>query len=263
MSGSVWEPGQYEQFKAERARPFHDLLSLVRPRSAMRVVDLGCGTGELTRVLHETVGARETVGLDSSATMLSKSAPHAVSGLRFEQQDIAAFEARGLDLVFSNAALHWLPDHPTLLGRLASALAPGGQLAVQVPANHDHVAPVLARALAAEEPFAGALTSPVPPVSVLLPEQYSELLHALGFAEQHVRLQVYGHTLPSRDGVLEWIKGSTLTAYKSRLPEELYDRFVKNLAERLSDVLPDNRPFFFTFKRVHIWGVLPVTASTE
>src|SRR5262249_4128181 len=98
MAADGWNPDQYARFGAERSQPFYDLLDLVRegpagggrgPRGG-RIVDLGCGTGELTRVLHERLGAAETVGLDSSPAMLARSAAVAGGGLRFEAGDIAA-----------------------------------------------------------------------------------------------------------------------------------------------------------------------------
>src|SRR5476651_1811098 len=130
-----WNPTQYERFRRERAQPFHDLLALVEPRPDLRAVDLGCGTGDMTLVLQEKLRPRETLGIDRSASMLAK-APRA-DGLRFLEADIASFEGGPFDLMFSNAALHWLPDHPALLRRLRSMLAPGGQIAVQMPASDD------------------------------------------------------------------------------------------------------------------------------
>src|SRR5581483_9549779 len=100
-----WNPAQYERFRDERSQPFFDLLALVEARPQMRVVDLGCGTGEWTRALHQRLSATETLGLDSSAAMLAKTQQFADDGLRFEQGDIAEFAAAGeYDLVFSNAA---------------------------------------------------------------------------------------------------------------------------------------------------------------
>src|SRR6185295_13416417 len=126
------------RFTRERRQPFEDLVTLVRPHLGMRVVDLGCGTGETTRDLHRQLAARETIGLDSSAAMLAQAAPHAGEGLRFEAGDIASWSPEGrFDLVFSNAALHWVDGHETLFARLAEALTDEGQLAVQMPANHD------------------------------------------------------------------------------------------------------------------------------
>src|SRR5690242_13183155 len=117
MSGR-WDPGQYERFKNERSRPFFDLLALVQPAPGGQAVDLGCGTGELTRELHRHLAASDTLGLDSSAEMLTRSAAFAGEGLTFQRGDIAAFaDDTRWDVVFSNAALHWIPDHPALFAR--------------------------------------------------------------------------------------------------------------------------------------------------
>ena len=256
MAGSPWDPQQYARFAAERRRPFDDLLALVQPRPGMRVVDLGCGTGELTRVVHDRLGARETLGIDSSPTMLAGSAAFAAPDLRFEQGDIGTFAAeRAWDLILANASLHWVPDHPALFARLAAALADGGQLAAQLPANFDHASHTAAFAAAAEEPFRSALRGVDHPASILLPEEYASILARLGFRSQIVRLQVYDHWLPARDEVVEWTRGTLLTDYKRRLPPELYDPFVARYRELLLPRLDDTRPFFFPFKRILIWAM--------
>lgn len=253
---SPWSPDQYERFRDERSQPFRDLLDLVRPRPGMRVVDLGCGTGELTRELHRRLGARETLGIDSSETMLEQSGRLAGDGLAFERASVEDFRRRSeWDLVFSNAALHWCEDHPALFGRLAEALTEGGQLAVQVPANHDHVAFLTAAELAAEEPYCTALDGWVRRSPVLAPEEYARLLDRLGFAEQHVRLVVYPHRLDAPADVVEWVKGTLLTAYRSRLSEEFYGRFLAEYRERLLPALGEERPHFYPFKRVLAWGL--------
>jgi trans-aconitate 2-methyltransferase len=250
-----WQPEQYARFRAERSQPFFDLLTLVRPRRGMRVVDLGCGTGELTRTLHERLGARETSGIDASPEMLRSATADARDGLRFERGDIAAFAADGTyDLVFSNAALHWVPDHDRLFARLARALAPGGQLAVQVPANQSDPSHTVAFELAGEEPFRTALGGMASRQRILAPEAYALLLARLGFAEQHVRLQVYLHELPARDAVVDWMKGAMLTDYRERLPATLYEQFVARYHERLVARLDDTRPFLFPFKRILLWA---------
>jgi trans-aconitate 2-methyltransferase len=252
---STWNPTQYNRFRAERQQPFFDLLALVRPRAGLRVVDLGCGTGELTRLMHERLGATETLGLDRAETMLADSADGSVPGLRFELADIANFAAAGTyDLVFSNAALQWLPDHAALLARLTSALAPGGQLAVQMPVNYDHPSHTIAAAVAAEPPFRDALHGFTIARPVEAAEWYAAALHHLGYVEQHVRVQVYAHALDARDEVIEWVKGTLLTAYQQRLPAELWPRFLDRYRERLLPQLDDARPYFYPFKRLLIWG---------
>jgi len=252
---SGWNPDQYARFRQERSQPFFDLLVLVRRRPAMRVVDLGCGTGELTRVLHDDLQARETVGIDSSPAMLARSAPYAGHGLRFESGDVGVFAAdQPYDLVFSNATLHWLPDHRALLGRLTQALAPAGQLAVQVPANHDHPSHVVAADVASEAPFRDALGGYVRVPTVLQPEEYATLLDSLGLVEQQVRLQVYAHHLPSREDVVEWVKGTMLVDYQQRLSADLYAQFLERYRGRLLPLLEDRRPYFYPFKRILFWG---------
>jgi trans-aconitate 2-methyltransferase len=261
MSADAWDPGQYEKFLRERSAPFFDLLGLVDVRPGTRVVDLGCGTGELTRRLHDRIGARETIGLDRSAKMLEKSAAFAAPGLRFEHGSVEAFEpGTPCDLVFSNAALHFVADHEALWPRLASWLAPGGQLAVHLPANQDHPTHVTAREIAAEPPFAEALGGYVHPTHLLPVEAYARLFHRLGFARQEVKLVVYTHLLESRESVVEWVKGSILTEYQSRMTPVLYDAFLAEYRGRLLPRLADERPFFFTFKRVLMHAALPPDA---
>lgn len=266
MSG--WDPAQYARFRAQRRRPFFDLMALVEPRPEMRVVDLGCGTGELTRELHDQLRARETLGIDSSESMLAKSAAHAganaedtlrgSAGVRFELGDLADTTRQGTwDLVFSNAALHWLPDHPALLEQLTRMVAPSGQIAVQVPANHDHPSHLLADEIAAEAPFCYALEGYQRGHDVLAPREYALLLQTLGYRRQLVRMQVYVHELASVDDVVEWVKGTLLTAYQRRLSAELYAAYLERYGERLRDLLGDARPFYYTYDRILMWASEP------
>jgi trans-aconitate 2-methyltransferase len=242
-----WDVDQYERFKNERAQPFRDLAALIEPRPNMRIVDLGCGTGELTRELHEQLGASETIGIDSSESMLQKATPSAT--LHFQRGDIESFASdRPFDLVFSNAALHWIPDHERLFAKLLSLLAPNGQLAVQMPANHDHPSHRIAAEVASSfgiEPRT---------VNILTPEAYAALLHRLGFTRQQVRIQVYGHVLPSTADVVEWTKGSTLTPYREALSSDRYEEFLAEYTDRLVATVGDARPYFYTFKRVLFWS---------
>jgi trans-aconitate 2-methyltransferase len=286
-----WNPARYDRFARERSAPLHDLLALIRPIPGGRAVDLGCGTGALTLELHQHVRAGETVGIDSSPAMLERASSLAGNGLRFERGDIGEFaggsgglkseapatapgrqakpsvsppvdsgsgDGRGRwDLVFSHAALHWVPDHPALFARLAAALAPGGQLAVQMPSNFDHPSHLLAAELAGEEPFRSGLGGYRRLVPVEPPERYAELLDRLGFAEQHVRLQVYGHHLAGPEEVVEWVRGTLLTDYQRRMPAELFERFLAGYRERLLPLLEERRPYFYPFKRLLLWGGMP------
>jgi trans-aconitate 2-methyltransferase len=256
-SDSQWDPDQYDRFKTQRAKAFWDLVSLLHPRPGGRVVDLGCGTGELTRALHFELEAAETVGIDSSPTMLERTRPFAGEGVRFEHGDIATWEPRPYDVVFSNAALHWVPDHRRLLPRLTRSMPADAQLAVQVPANTDHPSHTVGIQVAGESPFAEALAADPPPDSgtrVLAPEEYAEILDGLGFTPQHVRLQVYPHYLASSADVVEWSKGTALTFFRARLSDELYEQYLERYRQRLLDVIGDRQPYLYTFKRILFWG---------
>ena len=257
MGQDTWSPDQYRRFAAERSQPFRDLLGLVRGKPGMRVVDLGCGPGELTAQAHRALAARRTVGIDSSEAMLARARPLAGGGLSFETGDIAAFDGRDFDLVLSNAALHWLPRHEELLPRLAAALAPGGQIAVQVPDNHDHPSHRIAREVGEESPFREALGGWRKPRNVLPPERYAEILSGLGFNEQEVLLRVYGHRLAGTEEVVEWVRGTLLNDWKGRLTPDLFAAFVDRYRERLGAALPGERPYFYTYRRILFWGRRP------
>jgi trans-aconitate 2-methyltransferase len=256
----TWDPAQYNRFQREREQPFFDLVALVRARPGMRVVDLGCGTGALTRTLHEQLGARETIGVDRSDSMLAKVMADAQpEGLSFRVGTIESFvghtsPSKSWDLIFSNAALHWVEDHETLIPRLAAALAPSGQLAFQIPAQHEALSHTVAEELATVEPFASALGGWQRPQPVLTPDDYARLLYRCGFSDPKVELIVYPHVLPGREDVVEWVKGTLLTEYKRHLPGDLYDRFVDDYRTRLLAQLEDERPFFYPFKRILCWG---------
>lgn len=251
MTRDGWDPEAYARFAAERRRPFDDLLALVAPIPGGRAVDLGCGPGELTRVLHDRTQAAATLGIDSSPAMLEKASRIAGDGVRFERSDIGDFATdTPFDLVFSNAALQWVPDHPELLGRLTRAIRPGGQLAFQVPDNFDHPSHRAAEAVAAREPYRAALGGESHHRHVLAPEAYASILDRLGYGEQHVRLQIYGQRLESRDGIVAWVEGSLLSEYRRLLPEALYPRFLEEYRTALFGLVPDDRPYFFTYRRI-------------
>ena len=252
----AWDPGQYGKFAAERAQPFWDLVGLIETdRPIRRAVDLGCGTGELTVAAAGRLGVRSMVGIDSSPKMLAKAPP----GLTVHEGDLATWTSAGdHDLVLANASLQWVPDHAGVLTRWWAALDDGGQLAVQVPTNADHPSHRVAAEVAATEPFASAMggTPPPDPVArnVLAPEQYAVLLHHLGAARQHVRLQVYGHVLASSHDVVEWVKGTSLTRFTDKLPDDLHDRFVDEYRRRLLEAIGDTAPYFYPFKRILFWA---------
>ncbi|HWT01793.1 MAG TPA: methyltransferase domain-containing protein [Pyrinomonadaceae bacterium] len=242
-----WNPEQYHRFQAARFAPFEDLLGLVKVREGMRVVDLGCGTGELTRRLAEGLPGGEVVGVDSSPEMLERAGAMAGGRLRFELGSIETVEGQW-DLVFSHAAIHWVDDHRALVPRLLSLVSPGGQLAVQLPSNHTHPTQTLITELAAEEPYHSALGGWRRESPVLAVNEYAELLHEGGAVEMTVFEKVYPSLMESADALAEWTAGTTLVPYFERLPKDLHGPFMERYRERLRALYPPG-PVFFPFRR--------------
>lgn len=259
MSQDVWKPDQYEKFKQERSQPFYDLMNLLEtPRSHVKVMDLGCGTGELTAELHHYLRADQTTGMDSSDQMLAKAQSFAENNLHFVRGDIQRWSpSENYDIIFSNAALQWCSDHPALFARLKKALHASGQLAVQMPMNHDYPTHTIAGQMSQEDPWKGLLKESYDPQGTMLSaEDYASLMFKLGFEQQKVFVRVYGHVLESREGVVEWVKGTTLTRFEKQLSPQDYANFLAEYKQRLFAVLSDEQPFFYPFKRILIWGRL-------
>src|SRR5438128_4330267 len=128
-----WDPAQYLKFGDHRLRPAIDLLNRIDLDAPAEAVDLGCAAGNVTRHLRARWPDARVVGVDSSDAMLAK-ARATMPEVDWQQADMATWRpARPLDLVYSNAALHWLGDHARLFPALLGMLRPGGVLAVQMP----------------------------------------------------------------------------------------------------------------------------------
>jgi trans-aconitate 2-methyltransferase len=243
-----WDPTQYHKFQAERSAPFFDLLALVEVRPNLRVVDLGCGTGELTRKLADTLPNSQVTGIDSSPQMLdaARASSFSRSGLTFELRDQSQLTGEW-DLIFSNAALHWSENHSELIPRLYERLAPGGQIAVQVPSNHNHISHQIYRETASEEMFKFILNGYQRYAPVLSIDDYARILFNCRAENIVVFEKVYPHILENSDAVVEWISGTALVPYFERLGE-YKDQFLQAIREKMHAAMPDS-PVFYPFRR--------------
>ncbi|HYF00295.1 MAG TPA: methyltransferase domain-containing protein [Planctomycetota bacterium] len=231
----TWDPAQYARFADERSRPFFDLLARVPGRPYARIADLGCGRGDLTRVLADRWPTARVTGVDASAEMLASAKPEP-GRLDFVQADLAAWApAEPFDLVFSNAALHWLPDHGHLLPRLAGRLSTPGVLAFQVPGNQQAPSHAVTIGLSREPHWRARLGDWAPP-AVLPLASYVEGLSALGFRVDAWET-TYLHRLPGENPVLEWMQGTTLRPLLARLGADA-PAFLAELAPRLRAAYP-------------------------
>ncbi|NMO14486.1 methyltransferase domain-containing protein [Pyxidicoccus fallax] len=245
----MWDPKQYSHFRDERKRPFFELLARVDVDAPSHVADLGCGTGDLTRVLTERWQEARVYGVDSSSAMVEEARRRPSSeSLRFDVADLAGWEPPApLDVLVSNAALHWVPDHGALLRRLVEKLAPGGVLAFQIPANfdapsHRHIDEVraLPRFATKLESVRRGHAGPI--------EVYESLLSDLGLTVDAWET-TYLHVLPGEDAVLEWLLGTTLRPVLAALNPEEGRAFLDTLRPLLRQSYPAHArgtPFRFT-----------------
>jgi trans-aconitate 2-methyltransferase len=250
-----WDPNTYNKFQRERSAPFDDLLSLVKVRPGLRVVDLGCGTGELTRRLADHLPGSGVTGVDNSPQMLSRASEYARLGLRFE---IASIEEIGgeWDLIFSHAALQWVDDHAKLMPRLLSMLRPGGQLTVQMPSNNGHLTHRLIEEMADQEPYRSVLGGWQRIRPVLKIDQYADLLFQHGAAEITVFEKVYPHILENADALADWTSGTALVPYFERLTDEMRTSFMDEYRHRLREAYPGS-PVFYGFRRTLFAATCP------
>jgi trans-aconitate 2-methyltransferase len=210
-----WDDAQYLKFEAERTRPARELLARVELSSPQLVIDLGCGPGNSTALLHARWPGARVVGVDSSPDMLARARAD-LPALEFVQADVAAYRPERAELLFANALFQWLPDHLTLLPSLLQSLAPGGVLAFQVPDNLDQPTHRLMREL--DGPWAEATRALSPRATIGAPPFYFDLLAPL-CSEVEIWRTTYEHVLPSPESIVAWVEGTGLRPYLEVVPD--------------------------------------------
>jgi trans-aconitate 2-methyltransferase len=249
----MWNPDVYLAFADDRGRPFFDLLTRLGATNPRRVVDLGCGPGNLTLSLSQRWPDAVIEAVDSSPEMVAAARER---GLDAEVADIAAWSPQpDTDVVLSNAALHWVPGHAEAMVRWVRELAPGSWLAMQVPGNFDAPSHQAVKALARSAPFAEPLRDmPFRDEQVVnTPAGYAGILIDAGCAVDAWET-TYVHQLTGPTPVLDWIMGSALTQVRSRLSDDLWERYLRELTPMLSDAYPPRADgtTFFPFRRVFV-----------
>lgn len=238
IAAASWDPNQYLRFADQRLRPALDLLAQVPLQAPARVVDLGCGPGNTTTILKQRFPQADVLGVDGSAEMLAK-ARAAAPDCRFVQGDFFTWVPDGAppELIYSNAALHWVGEHQALFPRLMALLPEGGVLAVQMPAMHD--APLRRQQIevAKHGPWAELLRDAGFARDILSPGEYYDLLRPMA-AELDIWETTYLHVLSGEDAVVQWAAGSSLRPFLDRLPPELQAGFRTAYAEALRPHYP-------------------------
>lgn len=248
-----WDPKLYAAFAAPRLRPALDLLNRVDAPSPERVVDLGCGTGNVTRLLAARWPGAKVVGVDSSTEMLRAAAAEP-SAITWIQGDANTWTPdRPVDVLFSNAALHWLDDHQSLFPRLIAMLAPGGTLAVQMPHNHYAASHVVMADTVEAGPWAARLR----PLARRFPVGDADFYYGL-LAPVAGRLDIweteYLHVLEGDNPVVTWTMGTALRPLLDALAEPERGEFLAEYSRRIAAAYPrraDGRTLF-PFRRLFV-----------
>lgn len=249
----TWNPNQYSKFSDARLRPAIDLLTRIAVDDPRDVYDLGCGTGHITRVLAQRWGDATITGIDSSAEMLAQAAREP-GRITWMQQTLESWApSRQADVIFSNAALHWLSNHDKLFGSLVEHLTPGGTLAVQMPRNFSAPSHTSIASAVDAGPWREKLLHLIKPVPVAEPAFYYSLLepHA---TEIDIWETKYLHVLSGKDPVKEWTKGTWLKRFLDELNEPQRSKFEAEYARRVRDAYPaqPDGKTLFPFKRLFI-----------
>jgi trans-aconitate 2-methyltransferase len=233
-----WRPDQYLKFEDERTRPSTDLLRRVPLTQAHRCIDLGCGPGNSTELLLERFPEALVSGLDSSPSMTSK-AQERLPGLSFEIADVSTWEpSERFDVIFANAVFQWVPDHPTLLARLASFLNRGGCLAVQMPNNHDEPSHRLMREIAQVGPWAEKLTAAAAAKEEIgsFDAYYGWLLSAGCTVD--IWQTTYVHALDGAAAIVEWFMSTGLRPYLDPLSADERAEYLAQYEARIAEAYP-------------------------
>jgi trans-aconitate 2-methyltransferase len=249
----AWDPKTYLVYGAERTRPAADLLAQVPAEAPKRVADLGCGPGNSTALLRARWPQAEIDGIDSSPEMLKDARESGIEA-NFVQADIANWHPpQPYDILYSNAALQWVPGHETLLLRLLSFIAPGGVLALQVPRNFDEPCHRLIREAIGDPRWRDRLKDVRDWWNVLEPEVYYDLL------ARHVRKidfweTRYFHILEGKDAVFNWMMGTGLRPFVAALDGAEKQDFIDHCRARLAKAAPSrpDRKTIYRFLRLFL-----------
>ena len=248
-----WDPAKYLEFAGPRLQPAVDLLARIPLPAPTVVYDLGCGAGNVTRLLRARWPRAELTGVDGSPAMLAAAA-RAVPDVRWVEADLGGWApARPADVVFSNAALHWLDDHALLFPRLLGHLGPGGVLAVQMPRNHGAPSHTEMARAAEAGPWRARLAPLLRTAPVAPPAVYHDIL-----AGRASRLEIweteYLHVLEGENPVVEWTRGSALKPLLDALAPPERQAFLADYAARIATAYPrrpDGRTLF-PFRRLFV-----------
>jgi trans-aconitate 2-methyltransferase len=249
----TWDPKKYNQFKEDRYKPFKDLTNHIINKPNSEVIDLGCGTGELTQKLSNMLTNANILGIDSSAEMLAKAPLQ--ENIQFKLLSIREQldQEKKWDLIFSNAALQWVDNHNELFRKIISRLNSGGQLAVQMPQQTENILNKILLDLVQEEPYVSYLNNWTRPSPVLTLDEYAKILFDCGGKDLVLYQKVYPLISTHHDSFFDFISGSALTVYQERLSENEFQELSAEFKKRINHFFP-SLPSIYAFKRLIMYA---------
>jgi trans-aconitate 2-methyltransferase len=251
---SDWNADLYLQFSSERTQPSLDLIGRIKVSQPARIIDLGCGPGNSTAILHQRWPEANLIGLDSSADMIA-SAAQTYPTEQWVLADIATWKAdTPFDLVFSNATLQWLPDHERLFRHLFAQVASGGALAVQLPAHEQSPLRQVVDEVADDPLWCDRLSAARQALTRESPSFYYDVLGAIA---THIDLweTEYYHQMENPQAILNWFRATGLRPFLAALEtEEEKQRFEQLVLEGYTQAYPPqkNGRILFPFRRLFI-----------
>lgn len=253
---TAWNPELYLKFRKERSLPAKDLLSLIALKNPTKILDVGCGPGNVTNLLSERWPKASVTGIDTSAEMIAKARqdfPKITWLIRDAAGDLS--DLTRFDLVFSNAALQWLPNHDLLLPNIFNLMGKGGVLAVQVPNNSDAPVPAALREVSRKERWRRYFTPPIQHYYDSAETYYRQITALTG--KLKLWETIYYHVMDSFEDIREWYRGTHMRFYLGRLPENLQNDFeneLDGLIEQHYRPQPDGK-ILFPFRRLFFIAV--------
>ena len=237
-----WNPDAYLGFANDRTRPALELISRIAISNPTSIVDLGCGAGNVTAILRKRWKDAAISGVDNSPAMLARAkTEYPDKNINWKLENINDWVSDRrygtFDIVFSNAALHWVGKHGDLFPQLMSRVATGGVLAVQMPNNFSAPSHKLMAETIAEGPWADELSSVVKGTPVAWPAAYKGWLHPFS-KNVEVWETHYTQHFDGDDPVLKWISSTWLAPIISTLKGVNRESFLAVYGRRLREAYP-------------------------
>jgi trans-aconitate methyltransferase len=257
MQNYIWDAEDYENHSKSQQIWGQELISKLKLKHNDHVLDIGCGDGKLTVEIAKIVADGEVIGIDSSEEMINLAAkrypPDSHPNLHFQILDARELNYdQQFDVVFSNAVLHWIHDHQSLLQNIYTCLKPGGRGLLQMggKGNASEVLNILST-LTSKSPWKQYFENFEFPYSFYGPEEYDKWIGQVGFKKSRIELIPKDMTFDDQSELEGWIR-TTWLPYLKTIPEDLRNNFISELCDRYLQSYPSDMKGMIQVKMVRL-----------